>query len=78
VRLLQTAIAVDQTVNAILNGWADETLSARCYRQRMNGKWMYRWYRFINALFFWQDDHCKDSYLSEVDRNQISPEYRDV
>ncbi len=30
----QVAIAIDQLLNALLGGWADETLSARMWRHR--------------------------------------------
>lgn len=29
-----------------------------------------------DALFFWQDAHCFESYLSEKERKQLPQEYR--
>lgn len=57
--------AVDQLLNALLLGWADETLSARCWRLRRY------WYaRFImhciNALFF-NRNHCKEAFERDKD-----------
>lgn len=68
--LRQIAIAFDQLVNALLGGMADETLSARAHRTGS------AWEPFIDALFFWQTDHCYESYLSEKDRKQLPPQYR--
>lgn len=74
--LKQNLIAFDQMVNTLFRGWADETLSARCYRKRNNGRgWLFT-YRAINLLFFSQDDHCKRSYDHEQERLQLPPEYR--
>lgn len=69
---LQVLIALDQLLNALLGGWADETLSARAHRQS-------DWRRgVINAIFCWQDDHCAQSYWSERNRQQLPAEYRDA
>lgn len=70
--LKQIAIAFDQLLNALLGGMADETLSARAHRTQSPLE------RYIDALFFWQADHCFESYLSEKERKQLPPEYRDA
>jgi hypothetical protein len=31
----------------------------------------------INALFFWQVDHCRDAYESELKRHHLPPILRD-
>lgn len=54
-------------------GYADETLSARAYRLREESVLPYK---LINALFFWQDDHCKQAYYSEVFNKQLPAEYQ--
>lgn len=69
-------IAVDQLINAVfLAGYPDETLSSRAWR----------WYRddvcympkfIIDAIFFWQEDHCESSYKSERLDRQLPPEFR--
>lgn len=69
-RLVQVIIAIDQLVNALAGGWADETLSSRAYRESP------RIEKFINALFFWDKDHCYESYVSEQLRSQLPPELR--
>lgn len=66
----QVLIALDQMVNALCGGWADETISARAYRCG----WATRT-KIINALFF-DRAHCEDSYLSEKFRRQLPPAYR--
>lgn len=72
----QVAIAADQFINTLLGGWADETLSARVYRNRGRSWWWQWWYCFINAVFFWQGNHCRNSYTSEQLRRQLPTEYR--
>ena len=75
--MLQTLIAIDQLINAIFGGWADETISARAYRLHAKKT---RWYitmRIIDAIFFWQPRHCRQSYVAEQERRQLPPEYRD-
>lgn len=69
--LKQIAIAFDQLLNALLGGMADETLSARAHRTGS------AWEPVIDALFFWQADHCFESYISEKRRQQLPPEYRE-
>ena len=66
----QFLVAVDQLINTIFGGWADETLSSRAWRHQ---NWQYR---FIDRLFFWQKDHCKSSFESEQNRLQLPPEFR--
>jgi hypothetical protein len=67
----QILIAFDQLVNALLGGWADETLSCRVWREERRA-----WVSFLDALFFWEKDHCRESYRSERDRLQLPPEFR--
>ena len=57
---LQILIALDQLTNTIFGGWADETLSARCYREK-------RWFQHvINLLFFWQTDDEGKTVISRL------------
>lgn len=71
----QVLIALDQLVNTWFGGMADETLSSRAHRLGISGqnKWAYK---VINALFFWQEDHCKEAYESELDRLHLPPSMR--
>lgn len=73
--LLQILIGLDQLGNTLLGGWADETISARAYRQRHKLRWrIAEW--FINALFFFQLDHCRKAFEAELDRRQLPPALR--
>ena len=72
-------IAIDQLFNALIGGAADETLSSRTYRGAVLAKhprkrWRI-WYRVINALFF-NADHCKTAYESEVKRRQYPVDFQ--
>ena len=68
-------IAADQLLNALLAGWPDETLSSRAYRWEKNG--VRSWPRIIiDLLFFWESEHCFQSYLSEREGRQLPPELR--
>ena len=55
-----------QGVNCVLLlGHPDQSLSARCYVQRNERIWG-ALYRAINAVFFWQVDHCKASHERDL------------
>ncbi len=57
---------LSQGLNKVfLNGSPDMTVSARCYINRERPGWRIA-YRAINRVFFWQDDHCKSSFRSDV------------
>ena len=50
--------------------FADLSLSANAYRWERDG--IRRWPRVvIDALFFWQKEHCKDAYDYEVERGHF-------
>ncbi|WP_323016493.1 hypothetical protein [Castellaniella sp.] len=75
---LQTAIAADQLANALLAGYADETLSSRAWRCRNDKR---RWAiarAVIDVIFFWQEDHCMNAYLSELFRKQLPADYQET
>lgn len=74
--LKQVLIALDQVLNAVLAGRADETLSARCWRNRDNSWYWDGLRKGIDLLFFWQDQHCYHAYLSELYRQQLPNHYR--
>lgn len=71
----QVLVAVDQFVNTLIGGYADETLSARAWRHSLAGerKWLVK---VLNCIFFWQDNHCREAYESEIYRRQYPEEYR--
>ena len=78
-RLFQVLVALDQLLNTIRGlfarhgAWADETLSSWAWRTRETNKYTYR---IIDALFFWEEDHCMNSFISECLRIQAPPETR--
>lgn len=76
--VLQVLIALDQLANvALFFGWADETISARCWRLRE--RWPWRWARVaVDRLFglLGDVDHCRTSYESERAGSQLPTELR--
>jgi len=75
--LQQVLISIDQFANALLGGWADETLSSCAYRMERAGRPWGRITRpLIDALFFFQPDHCRIAFECERQRVQAPPETR--
>ena len=72
----QIPIAIDQLVNALFGGWADETISSVAWRKRGKGKGWEAMQLVIDRLFFWQKNHCKTAYESELQRRHLPPELR--
>lgn len=67
----QNLIAIDQLVNTLLGGYADETLSSRAYRTEVKGRIMGKIMRpVIDFIFFFDKDHCYNAYVSELNRKQ--------
>jgi len=71
----KVAIAFDQLFNTLIAVWPDETLSSRAYRcahlvDCIKKRWIIA-EKVINALFFWQPQHCYQAYLSEQERNHL-------
>jgi hypothetical protein len=76
-KLYQVAIAIDQLLGTIfLNCYADETMSAKLWRCRYENNFYYYGYRFVDAIFFWHDKHCYNSYLNEVFRKHLPKDYK--
>lgn len=79
--LYHLLIALDQLANAIFAGAADETISSRCYRGAVLAKQpKLKWriaYKCVNALFF-DSEHCKTAYESEVKRRQYPAEFSEI
>lgn len=74
-------IGFDQFLNAIFGGHADETFSSRCYRgavlaKKPKKRWRV-WYKIVNGLFF-DKNHCKAAYESEVNRKQFPPDFQKI
>lgn len=64
---------LSQSINAVvLFGDPDESVSARSYRRGTRDN-VTSWYllgKFINLLYFLQEDHVKASYDSDVARSK--------
>lgn len=71
----QIAVALDQLVNALFAGFADETLSSRAYRLSVE-RGCHWPKRIIDLIFFWQSEHCKTAYESELERAHLRPKMR--
>ena len=67
-------IAVDQLINTICGGWPDETLSSRAWRLKTEGKKSWPC-ELIDLIFFWEENHCYESYKSEIERKQYPPKF---
>ncbi len=80
-RFYQLIIALDQLFNVIMFGWAEETFSARCWRQRNKNKFWYYMRIIVDILFFWDYKidkgnkltHCELAYSNELDPIRHKP-----
>lgn len=79
-RILNVLICLDQLGLSILTLGAsspDETMSAAAWRWEKNGILRGRILRpLIDRLFWFDTDHCKTSYESEINRAHLPREYR--
>ena len=73
-RIKNFLISIDQLVWVIITlgaGNPDETISSAAYRYEKMGYTLGRWARkSIDFIFFWEPEHCRLSYESEVFRLQ--------
>jgi|PlaIllAssembly_1097288.scaffolds.fasta_scaffold00002_15 hypothetical protein len=74
----QVLVAYDQLVNTFFRGWADESISSRAYRLSLSYpcdgcQWARK---LIDKIFFFDYNHCEESYRSEKERLQMPPELR--
>lgn len=70
-RAFHFVLGFSQLLNVVAgSGFADEAFSAYASRQCGARR------RVVNCLFFWQDDHCKAAYESELARAQLPTNYR--
>ena len=81
-RVTQLGVSLSQLLHCVVglavgDAWADESLSARAWREERSGRrgWG-RVRRAIDALFWFDPQHCRGSYEAEVERMQAAPEYR--
>lgn len=66
----QILITIDQLINTLFGGYADETLSSRAYCLSIeSGRHWPK--RIIDLFFFWQSEHCKTAYESELEHTNL-------
>lgn len=56
--------AFSQLLNSIIGGNPNESVSGRAYRTRETQPWK-SVYNAINAIVFWQEDHCKQAFMTD-------------
>lgn len=67
-------IAIDQLLNAVTGGYADETLSSRIWRHANAVPAKRRWVvacKLVDKIFFWQKGHCQKSFEMEKKHNHF-------
>jgi hypothetical protein len=74
--IIQVLVSIDQSLNAMLGGWADETISSRAYRMQAGSRGWALARAAIDRLFFWQREHCLMAHTAERLRIQSPPEFR--
>ena len=76
--LLNVAIAIDQTLNALRGGSPDETLSAAAWRTEQEGRILGRIFRPLIDMIFWpiERDHCRMAFESEQQGAHLPEEYQ--
>lgn len=57
-------------------GYADETLSARAWRLRETTQNWDQFRTLVDTLFFWQKNHCQNSYNRELARKGMPKVYQ--
>jgi len=67
-------IGLTQLLNTLLGGFPDETTSSRMWRWHLQGKPKGTIFAaVIDAIFFWQEDHCRKAYEAERTRYHLPP-----
>lgn len=67
-------LAFDQAANAILGGYAEETLSSRSFRLARDGITQIP-QKIINTIFFWEEEHCKKAHSNELLRRHLPRDF---
>ena len=60
-------MAIDQSVNALMLGDFDETISSRAGRLWPNSLWT----KFINLLVWWEKDHCQTHIEPDIGKDDL-------
>lgn len=78
-RVLNILIAFDQLLYVLLtlgSGMPDETMSSAAWRAELDGRPARVFRPLIDALFFFEKDHCRNAYESEVLRRHVPDSYK--
>lgn len=74
---LRLLLAIDQLLNVLIcNGEPDETISSAAYRMERDGRFWGFMRPVIDTLFWFQPNHCRKAYESEVLRLQYAKEFQ--
>lgn len=66
---LRVLVALDRLMMVLFGGKLEETMSAAAYVGEQRGLWAGRIFRpVIDALFFFDPQHCYRQYLYELDK----------
>ena len=80
--LVNNLLSIDQLANTLLWGEPDETISSRAWRCGVRAdKPKKRWRvarAIIDRIFWFDKDHCRRSYESEIERNHLVRSMRGV
>ena len=74
--LVRNLTALDQLAHTLIGGEADETISARCWRERNTNRFWHFMRKIVDTLFFWEKDHCETAYFNELFDMHKPGEYR--
>lgn len=77
--ITQVGIWITQTLNVwLLFGYADESVSSRCWRLRVHHGWSQLRFvvDFVALHVFRQQGHCQAAYMAELERRQLPPALR--
>ncbi|MFW9595983.1 MAG: hypothetical protein ACMV1D_10890 [Macromonas sp.] len=81
-RVLNVLIALDQFLFCLAtlgHSSPDETLSAAAWRWEQAGKLRGRVLRpLVDTLFWFDPDHCRTAFESEVQRKHLPAEYQEA
>lgn len=80
--LVNNLLSIDQLANTLLWGEPDETISSRAWRCGVRAEKPKKRWRvarvIIDSLFWFDDDHCKRSYESELNRSHLPGSMRGI
>ena len=69
-------LAIDYVGNTLLGGSPGETISARAWRNRNKSRFWGLARKGIDRLFFFDGNHCEESFQSILDRKHLPAEYQ--